>query len=137
MESLNKKEIWDDETISGFKIGLMCAGKSKEPLRKDTGILSAVEVQAKPSFRETQGTTIKITYGPKKGMIRLESGTELFKEERIRYFMEMSCKFQGYNFNTTLNENCKRSNSLNTILRRNTKCGSKTSCTAKFGPGLK
>jgi hypothetical protein len=49
----------------------------------------------------------------------------------------MSCKFQGYNFNMKLNENCKRSNSLNIILRTNTKCGSKSSCTVKFDPGLK
>ena len=83
MDWLNKKDKRDDETISRFKIGLMCAGKSKELLSQDTGILSAVEVQAKPSCRETQGTAVKITYGPKRGMIRLEIGTELFKEERI------------------------------------------------------
>jgi len=40
-------------------------------------------MQAKPAFRERQGTAIKIKHGPKRGMIRLEIGTELFKEERI------------------------------------------------------
>jgi len=80
VERLNKNRIWDDETISRFKIGLMCARKSKEPLRQDTGILLAVEIRGKPAFRERQGTAIKIKHGPKRGMIRLEIGTELFKE---------------------------------------------------------
>jgi len=40
-------------------------------------------MQAKPAFRERQGTAIKIKHGPKRGMIRLEIGPELFKEERI------------------------------------------------------
>jgi hypothetical protein len=60
----------------------MCAGKSKELLSQDTGILLAVEVQAKPSFRERQGTAIKIKHGPKRGMIHLEIGTELFTKKR-------------------------------------------------------
>jgi uncharacterized protein (DUF927 family) len=61
----------------------MYAGKSKETLSQNNGILSAVGVQAKPSFREKQGRAIKIKHGPKRGKIRLKIDTELFTDEGI------------------------------------------------------
>ena len=70
----------------------MCAWKAKEMLSHWNPIDGRRADQTFLQGNKKYGH--KKYIGPKRDMIRLEICMELFKEERIKYFIEMSFKFQ-------------------------------------------